>query len=204
MTAAIVSIGSALRLAQQQAPAQTPDADGIYAAVLPTVSSLPRNEFFISQNTVPYANTEKAFPVDPNNITSKEQFEAQLRNATREEQMRLRRQNTACIQVPDAERDLYVSAMQDYLRKNAASIELQPTFVLAKPYRLLKDDETKQVEIAEQGVFRVSAVGFSSDKSIGIVYVGFDCMLCGRWALHVLERVNGKWQELPTSCRRLS
>jgi hypothetical protein len=94
--------------------------------------------------------------------------------------------------------------MQDYLRKNAASIELQPTFVLAKPYRLLKDDETKQIEIAEQGVFRVSAVGFSSDKSIGIVYVGFDCMLCGRWALHVLERVNGKWQELPTSCRQLS
>lgn len=86
MTAAIFSIGSALSRATQQAPAQTPDADGIYAAVLPTVSNLPRNEFLILRNTVAYANTEKAFPVDPNNIASKEQFEAQLRNATREEQ----------------------------------------------------------------------------------------------------------------------
>jgi hypothetical protein len=40
--------------------------------------------------------------------------------------------------------------------------------------------------------------------TLAIVYVGYDCPLCGRWALHILKKTDGKWKQVATRCDAMS
>jgi hypothetical protein len=45
------------------------------------------------------------------------------------------------------------------------------------------------------GYFVMSTVGFNRDKTLAVVYTGSTCGgLCGRWALHLLQKIDGKWK----------
>jgi len=47
------------------------------------------------------------------------------------------------------------------------------------------------------GYNEVSAVGFNADKTVAVVYVAHSCGgLCGGGSFHVLQKKEGKWQEL--------
>ena len=44
----------------------------------------------------------------------------------------------------------------------------------------------------------MSAVGFNEDKTLAVVYSGSTCGgECGRWSLHLFEKIDGKWKSLP-------
>lgn len=48
------------------------------------------------------------------------------------------------------------------------------------------------------GILPMSSVGFNKEKTCAIVYFGSSCgSLCGAWSFHLLEKVNGKWREIP-------
>ena len=47
------------------------------------------------------------------------------------------------------------------------------------------------------GYNEVSAVGFNTDKTVAVVYVGHSCGgLCGGGSFHVMQKKNDKWQPL--------
>ena len=46
------------------------------------------------------------------------------------------------------------------------------------------------------GIVLLSAVGFSSDGSLAMVYMGHSCGgLCGGGTTHILRKIDGKWTE---------
>lgn len=48
------------------------------------------------------------------------------------------------------------------------------------------------------GDIQLSAVGFNSDKTLALVYVGHSCGgLCGGGSYHLLKRTDDKWSEIP-------
>jgi len=96
---------------------------------------------------------------------------------------------------------------------------LQRKFQIAKPYELVSA-ETIDLFFKnggwEDGFYKrypdsggylvMSPVGFNQDKTQAIVYTGSTCGgLCGRWGFHLLEKVDGKWKEVPgVTCRTVS
>jgi hypothetical protein len=47
------------------------------------------------------------------------------------------------------------------------------------------------------GSIELSAVGFNSDKTLALVYVGHSCGgLCGGGTYHLLKKTDGKWSEI--------
>jgi len=101
--------------------------------------------------------------------------------------------------------------MVDYRRNNEISTRLEPRLDLSKSYEAVDVSELnadKKVEFAEvngaYGVYELSVVGFNSDMTLAIVYVGFNCSRCGRWALHVLKKTDGKWKQVAIGCDLMS
>ena len=112
---------------------------------------------------------------------------------------------------PKLEREAYLSAMVDYRRKNETSIPLERKLDLPKTYQLVsvtsasRNDRTDDADAKRAGgLFELSAVGFSADTTIAIVYAGFDCPLCGRWALYILRKIDGKWKLVAAGCGWMS
>jgi len=194
--------------AQAQQPA---DAYEVYSVVITQVQSLHQPKFLVASDTAAYANTKSGFPIDPEKLVTRQEFDERLRISKGTAEWNKIWKSQPCILVPEAQREAYLSAMRDYRRKNEVSVTLEPKLNLPKPYVLVpvsRLSSDKRVELAEQngayGVYELSAVGFSSDMTIAIVYIGFDCPLCGRWAVHVLRKTNGKWQEVAVGCSWLS
>jgi hypothetical protein len=191
---------------------QSAESYAVYSVLLPRVQSLTQSKFLVAANTVPYERTKSDFPVEPEDILTREEFDRHLESSRGTQGAWAKIWNSQpCILVPEADLAAYYSAMVDYRRKNETSMPLEPRLDLAKPYELVQIsalDRGKTLPSGENNgacaLYELSAVGFSSDMTIAIAYVGFDCPLCGRWALHVLQKTNGKWQEVALGCGRLS
>jgi hypothetical protein len=101
----------------------------------------------------------------------------------------------------------FKDAIVEYERVNSKQRLLQPLFHSDKPYVLVSSDAIKAAfkehywdsfksrYPGSGGYITLSQVGFNSDKTLAIVYTGSSCGgLCGKWGLHVLEKVDGKWR----------
>lgn len=120
-----------------------------------------------------------------------------------------------CFRVPESEKAQYESMIADYKRQNAEPKKLVTKFTLAKMYSLLsdsgKDAYLAAVEPAEgrrrarkmqswlegaPGLISFSAIGYSADHSLALVYVEHECGTdCGGGSPHVLKKINNTWQE---------
>jgi len=112
----------------------------------------------------------------------------------------------------------FKDAVADYDRANSKPWLLQHQFQIEKPYELVSSQsiETLFKQHDWEGFYKrypdsggfltLSAVGFNQDKTRAIVYTGSACgNLCGRWAWHLVEKVDGKWKEAPgVSCLTVS
>ena len=122
-------------------------------------------------------------------------------NETRTFQMCLR---------PDAASDVRIqSAINNYVKVNEKPWLLQPRLILETAHRFVSTEELERaIGQAQWDRFReqypdskgwvdLSAVGFSPDKTVAVVYVGHHCgQLCGGGNFHVLEKREGKWVPL--------
>lgn len=120
----------------------------------------------------------------------------------------------------------FQEAIDDFVRVNKQTWLLQPRFE-TKPYELVSAEQISSYSKTEPkkdvkpndgwkafydhhpgsgGYHIMSAVGFNKDKTKAIVYSGSSCgSLCGSWSLHLLEKTDGKWREVPgVVCRTVS
>jgi hypothetical protein len=110
--------------------------------------------------------------------------------------------------VPEKEsEELIGAAISDYVKLNEKTWLLQAEkFKLGTPPKMIGSEELKsllergkwanfyrQYEDSD-GVIELSAVGFNSDKTVAVVYMGHSCgSLCGGGSFHVLQKKDGKW-----------
>ena len=104
----------------------------------------------------------------------------------------------------------FKDAIADYKRVNSKPWLLQRQLQIEKPYEIVG---TKTIDVLFRqggwdafyerypdsgGYVIFSAVGFNQDKTQAIVYAGSSCgNLCGRWSLHLMEKIAGKWEQAP-------
>ena len=99
-----------------------------------------------------------------------------------------------------------VHAIGDYNKQNATTYRLQPKFRMKRRYELLTKEEiyARFKHPGDGGWVELSAVGFNSQRTIAVLWVGYGCPgLCGSGTFYVLHKKNGKWQQLEwkgTSC----
>jgi len=196
--------------AQQTVP-EVAESYAVYSALIPQIQEVAQSKYLIADQTIPYTRTKSRFPVDPENIVTIEEFKRRLQQARGTPAARTMLESQPCILPPEVELRAYYSAMVDYRRANEVSLPLERRFDLQKGYELVNVSglvRDKKLELARKsgayGVYEVSAVGFSSDMTVAIVYVGFDCSLCDRRALHVLKKMDGTWKEVASGCNVLS
>lgn len=105
----------------------------------------------------------------------------------------------------------FKDALEDYLQVTKSAWLLQRNFRIEQPYELVSLDtifgEHKREEgwkyfferyPCSGGLIEVSPVGFDKTKTLAVVYTGHGCgWLCGFWAFHLLEKVDGEWKEVP-------
>ncbi|HEX2712963.1 MAG TPA: hypothetical protein VHM88_12255 [Candidatus Acidoferrales bacterium] len=101
--------------------------------------------------------------------------------------------------------------LENYKKANASRKLLARGFPIEKPYDLVPRKEIMGLIAIKEGMhdwsafyaryprsrgyIQVSAVGFNSDKTTAIVYVGHSCGgLCGGGTYHLLEKIDGKWR----------
>jgi hypothetical protein len=197
--------------AQSAHPLQSAEAYEVYSVVIPQVQSIQQTKFLVATDTIAYSDTKTRFPIDPEKLVTREEFEERLRASKGTTEWNKIWKGQPCVLAPEAERDAYLSAMRDYRWKNEISVILEPKFNLPKPFELVRVRDLsgdKKSELVERkgayGIYQLSAVGFSSDMTTAIVYIGFDCPMSGRWALHVLRKTDGKWQQVAVGCSWLS
>jgi hypothetical protein len=171
----------------------------VYSVAISSVTRLSDRPVFVVSETVPYSRTKSEFPVDPQRVLTESQARAEIAQASsKADRKRLLKENR-CYSIPDAERDEYLSAMKDYLLANEGSTRLGTRLALPSPHVFLTEGQAAGFK-GTAGLLQVSAIGFSADFRVAIVYVGFDCPLCGHWGLHVLTLQNGKWRDQPLFC----
>jgi hypothetical protein len=120
-----------------------------------------------------------------------------------------------CLSPEQESAEIIGPAISDYVRLNEKTWLLQQKFSLERPYRMLSSDESKAIfkeggweDFYRQypdsgGMIELSAVGFNTDKTVAVVYMGHSCgMLCGGGGFHVLQKKDGKW--IPLKWRGLS
>jgi hypothetical protein len=190
--------------------AQPAESYAVYSVLIPHITSVAQKKFLVVAHTITYADTRSRFPVEPENLISREEFDRRVARAIPLDRIKTLR-SEPCVLAPDAERETYLSAMRDYRRKNETSVPLERKLDLPAAYELaittgVKPDDWTEIAEAKgvDGLFELSAVGFSADMTLAIVYAGFDCPLCGRWALHILKKTDGKWKEVASGCSRMS
>jgi hypothetical protein len=211
LVAIVLALITAVFSKAQSAPPQSAEAYEVYSVVIPFVQSIQQSKFLVAIDTIPYANTKAKFPIDPEKLVTREEFDERLRVSKGTPEWNKIWKGQPCILAPEAEREAYLSAMRDYRWKNEVPAILEPKFNLPKPYELVSVRELsgdKKSELVERkgsyGLYELSAVGFSSDMTTAIVYIGFDCPMYGRWELHVLRKAAGKWQQVAVGCSWLS
>ena len=186
LIAAIIFLGSSMAMAQQATapdPYDVAEAYQVYSALLPSedAANSGKGTLVIQQETL-----RGAEPSDP------------------------------CL-TPEAAAK-FKDAVADYKQVNRKPWLLQRQFQIAQPYELVSSDAIGKLfkQGAWNGFYKrypnsggyltLSGVGFNHDKTRAIVYSGTACgMLCGSWSWHLLEKINGKWKEVPgVSCLTVS
>jgi hypothetical protein len=198
---------------QSSDSARSTESYAVYSILIPQIPGVPEKKFLLATHTVMYADTKSQFPVEPENLVTREEFNRRLAKATGPEWDRIWR-SQPCILAPEAEREAYLSAMTDYQRNNEVAMQLEHSLDLPRPYELVDVSELVGKRKSERwvfarrngayGVYELSAVGFSSDMRLAIVYVGYDCPWCSRWALHILKKTDGKWKQVAERCGGIS
>ncbi|MBO0859097.1 MAG: hypothetical protein J2P21_11595 [Chloracidobacterium sp.] len=111
---------------------------------------------------------------------------------------------------PDADSEKIVGqAISEYVQLNEKTWLLQQRLDIEKPYEFIGSDDLKSIidhggweKFGKQypesgGWIELSAVGFNTDKTVAVVYMGYHCgWLCGRGEFHVLQKKDGKWAPL--------
>ena len=104
----------------------------------------------------------------------------------------------------------FKDAIADYKLLSSKQWLLQRRFQTAKPYEIVSSND---ITVAFKdggwdgfykrypdsgGYIVMSAVGFNKEITRAIVYTGSSCGgLCGSWRFHLLEKIDGKWKEVP-------
>lgn len=117
-----------------------------------------------------------------------------------------------CLIPAESEKTMYEPVIAAYREANKKKWLLQPKFAPSIPYQLVSAATVKEIFAKKGvggwkdfykkypnsgGVTSLSAVGFNSDKTIAIVYMGNSCGgLCGFGRYHVLKKANGIWTEI--------
>jgi hypothetical protein len=118
---------------------------------------------------------------------------------------------------PEAAKE-FKDAIADFSVVNRKHWLIQRLFQIEKPYEIVNSDmidllfkqsgwEGFYARYPNSGGYIImSAVGFNHDRTLAVVYTGSACGgLCGRWGLHLLRKVNGKWKSIPgVTCMTVS
>ena len=157
-------------------------------------------------------------PADYNDAVAYEVYAAILPSEwpirdKRAKQVVIRRETKAfpmCLK-PDSESQSKVEpAISEYVKLNEKEWLLQPKISLDRPYEFFgarqfealmrgegKWDDYYRRYPDSGGLIELSAVGFNSNKTIGVVYMGHSCgPLCGGGTFYVLEKIEGKWKPI--------
>ena len=107
----------------------------------------------------------------------------------------------ACLRPADANR--FRSAIAGYNRVYKRKWLLRRQFQIAKPYRIVAAKVISALPDRPQSAVSyvsLSPVGFNREKTQAIVFVKSSCGgLCGSWRFHFLEKIHGKWKEVPVA-----
>jgi hypothetical protein len=106
----------------------------------------------------------------------------------------------------------FESAFRDFENSRAKRFLLQRNIRSDKPYEFVSHDlvwsvlkagswhQFNELHPGSGGYIAFSAVGFNKTKDRAVVYSGSSCGgRCGSWGLHLLQKINGKWQDYPGS-----
>jgi hypothetical protein len=102
-------------------------------------------------------------------------------------------------------------AINDYFHVTKRVWLLQRNFRIEQPYELVSLDTFFKEHGKEGGwkdffepypdsggLIEMSPVAFNKTKTLAVVYTAHGCgWLCGFWGFHLLEKVDGKWKEVP-------
>jgi hypothetical protein len=108
---------------------------------------------------------------------------------------------TPCLTTAAAKK--FADAVAAFNRLQQKKWTLQPKFQLDKPYKLITPEDIKALpdtptQSAANSFVEMSTVGFNREKTLAVLFMGSPCGgLCGGWSYHLLEKVNGKWHEVP-------
>lgn len=104
----------------------------------------------------------------------------------------------------------FESAFRNFEETGAKRFLLQRNIRSDKPYEFVSQGALRSLMKAgswpqfykrypgSSGYIAFSAVGFNKAKDRAVVYSGSSCgSRCGRWALHLLQKADGKWQDDP-------
>ncbi len=119
-----------------------------------------------------------------------------------------------CLHGDKQFQDDYAEVFDDYEQENRSAKLLEPNFDFDKPFDFISIDDFVRPAATRGrtgnawgaffhrfpdsgGYVVVSAVGFNSEKTAAVLYVGRKCGPdCGGGSYHLMENRDGKWQEL--------
>lgn len=185
--------------AKDQTPVPPNSATSIYSAAISQASLSGIKQFVIVRDTLPKTDFGFANPIIRESEFRKRTEEARSQGAKAS-------RYDFCDSVPDVDYDSYIEALQDYLRENRKSIVLPSHLDLMESYRFISKDEalalTKDANASEESIFWVSAIGFSQDRTLALVYVETRGDSWGRDSgLYAFTKTqDGQWQHLQTFC----
>jgi hypothetical protein len=136
----IIPLLAGLSVAALQRFDASSESYAVYSVLIPQIPSVPEKNFLIATDTVLYDETKSQFPVEPENLVTREAFNRRLANATGSEWDRIWR-SQPCGLAPQAEREAYLSAMLDYRRNNDVAMRLERRLDLPRPYELVDVSE---------------------------------------------------------------
>jgi hypothetical protein len=133
-----------------------------------------------------------------------------------EETVSNRAASETCVTAEAANR--FKDAIADYKRLNRKQMLLKREFQIEKVYEVVSSDMIETLlnnggwdsfykrYPDSGGYISMSAVGFNKEMTRAIVYTGSSCGgLCGSWRFHLVEKIDGKWKEVPgISCSMAS
>jgi len=90
-------------------PTQSAESYAVFSVLIPQVQEVPQPKYLIANETVPYEHTKSRFPVEPENIMTREEFERELQLSRGTPAWKKIWKSQPCILVPEAERDTYFS-----------------------------------------------------------------------------------------------
>jgi hypothetical protein len=101
-----------------------------------------------------------------------------------------------CLGVPRDQETIYLPLIDAYTARNNGKLVLDAKFDLPR-YELVDSGTTsgRSNAAAPSATFVVSAIGFNSDRTRALLYVGHYCgSLCGGGTYHPVVKKDGIWQ----------